>query len=100
MIAAGRHFDFVFLDAAKGQYIVWLPDIKALLRDGGILMADNVLLEGIVAQSRFTLEHRDRSTQTRMRAFLYAVTHDPELSTTVLPVGDGVSLSVYQVNYS
>lgn len=89
-----RQFDFVFLDAAKGQYFNWLPDIIAVLEEGGLLLADNVLQDNTVMESRFTVERRDRTTHERMRAFLYAVKHTPELVSSILPLGDGVSLSV------
>ena len=90
----GRTFDLIFLDAAKGQYINWLPDIKRLMKKGALLFTDNVLLELTVMESRYTVERRDRTTHKRMREFLHAIKHDEELISSVLPVGDGVSLSV------
>ena len=89
-----RTFDLIFLDAAKGQYINWLPDIKRLMKKGALLFTDNVLLELTVMESRYTVERRDRTTHKRMREFLHAIKHDEELISSVLPVGDGVSLSV------
>ncbi len=97
--AEGRKFDFVFLDAAKAQYIKWLAMILELLEDGGMLMADNVLLDGTVACSRYAIDRRERTAHQRMREFLYAVTHDPRLTTCVLASGDGVSISVYHKNH-
>ncbi len=94
-IDEGRRFDFVFLDAAKAQYIVWLPMILRLLADGGVLLADNVLLGGTIACSRYALDRRERTTHQRMRDFLYAITHDARLTTAVIPSGDGISISVY-----
>ena len=94
-IDEGRRFDFVFLDAAKAQYIIWLPMILRLLADGGVLLADNVLLDGTIACSRYALDRRERTAHQRMRDFLYAVTHDPRLTSTVIPSGDGISISVY-----
>jgi predicted O-methyltransferase YrrM len=91
----GRKFDFVFLDAAKAQYIIWLPDIMRLLSEGGVLFADNVLLDGTIPLSRYALDRRDRTTHQRMRDFLYAITHEPRLVSAVVPSGDGVSISVY-----
>ena len=90
----GSGFDLIFLDAAKGQYINWLPDIKRLMNRGSLLIADNVLQDMTVMESRFTVERRERTTHKRMRDFLYAIKHDPELSSSVIPIGDGVSLSV------
>lgn len=101
LCAGGEHdpaqeqgFDLVFLDAAKGQYIRWLPDILSLLNQGGLLVADNVLQDMTVLEPRFTLPRRERTTHARMREFLYEIKHREELESAVLPVGDGVSISV------
>lgn len=94
MIRGGRQFDLVFLDAAKGQYSLWLEDIKKCLSPGGVLLADNVLQDLTVLESRFTVDRRDRTTHERMREFLYRIKHDPELTSCVIPLGDGVSVSV------
>lgn len=90
----GESFDFIFLDAAKGQYPVWLPDIMRLMQTGSVLLSDNVLQEGTVTESRFAIPRRERTTHERMREFLYTLKHDERLSSSVLNVGDGVSLSV------
>lgn len=87
-------FDFVFLDAAKAQYIYYLPEILRLLRTGGILVSDNVLQEGDVLESRFAVERRNRTIHARMREYLYELTHCKELATSILPLGDGVTVSV------
>ncbi|MBR1633930.1 MAG: O-methyltransferase [Lachnospiraceae bacterium] len=87
-------FDFVFLDAAKGQYIVLLPEILRLLREGGILVTDNILQDGDTLESRFAVRRRDRTIHKRMREYLYAITHDERLVTDLLPVGDGIAVSV------
>lgn len=87
-------YDFIFMDAAKGQYITLLPDIKRLLKSGGVLAADNVLLDGELLESRFAVERRDRTIHARMREYLRAVTSDPELVTSVLPAGDGLAVTV------
>ena len=87
-------FDFIFMDAAKGQYINWLPDILRLLRDGGLLMSDNVLQDGTIMESRYAVERRDRTIHERMREYLYTLKHIDEFETSILPVGDGVALSV------
>ena len=87
-------YGLIFLDGAKGQYAGYLPALKRLLAPGGVLFADNVLQDGTVLDSRFLVERRDRTTHRRMRDFLYAVKHDPELVTAIVPVGDGVSLSL------
>ena len=96
LAAENRKFDLIFLDAAKGQYLTWLPDIKALMEDGSVLIADNVLQDNTVMESRFTVARRDRTTHERMREFLFQIKHDPKLQTSILPLGDGVSVSVMQ----
>ena len=89
-----QRFDFIFMDAAKGQYIHFLKDVERLLVPGGVLLSDNVLQGGDVLESRFAVERRDRTIHARMREYLYALTHDPGLVTTVLEIGDGAALSV------
>lgn len=87
-------FDFIFMDAAKGQYLNFLPDILRLLSPGGILISDNVLQDGDIVESRFAVTRRNRTIHKRMREYLYELTHHEELVTTVLPVGDGITVSV------
>ena len=87
-------FDLIFLDAAKGQYPVLLSELLRLLRAGGVLLADNVLQQGMILDVREVVKQRDRSTHDRMREFLYELTHDPSLSTAILPMGDGMSFTV------
>lgn len=89
-------FDFIFMDAAKGQYIHFLPDVLRLLEPGGILVSDNVLQDGELIESRFAVERRNRTTHSRMREYLYELKHHPQLVTSILPLGDGVTLSVKQ----
>lgn len=87
-------YDLIFMDAAKGQYIHFMPEVLRLLTPGGLLVSDNVLQDGDVMESRFAVTRRNRTIHTRMREYLYELTHHPELTTTVLSVGDGVALSV------
>ena len=87
-------FDFIFMDAAKGQYMHFLPDVLRLLAPGGLLVSDNVLQEGNIIESRYAVCRRDRTIHARMREYLYTLTHHDELETVVLPVGDGATLSV------
>lgn len=87
-------FDFIFMDAAKGQYINFWPEIKRLIRDGGVVVTDNVLQDGDIIESRFAITRRNRTIHKRMRDYLYKLTHDEDFSTTILPLGDGVSISV------
>ncbi len=87
-------YDMIFMDAAKGQYIHFLPDILRLLPTGGILISDNVLQDGDVLQSRYAVTRRDRTIHSRMREYLYELTHHEGLQTDILPIGDGVTVSV------
>ena len=87
-------FDFIFMDAAKGQYIHFLQDILRLLSPGGILISDNVLQDGEIIESRFAVTRRNRTIHSRMREYLYTLKNHPLLVTSILPVGDGVTISV------
>ncbi len=87
-------YDFIFMDAAKAQYIHFLPDAIRLLEPGGILISDNVLQEGEIIESRYAINRRKRTIHSRMREYLYELKHNEALETAILPVGDGVSVSV------
>lgn len=87
-------YDFIFMDAAKGQYIHYMPEVVRLLSDGGILMSDNVLQDGDIIESRFAVERRNRTIHSRMRDYLYELKHSNVLETSIIPLGDGVALSI------
>lgn len=87
-------YDFIFMDAAKGQYIHWLPRIQELMSPGAVLFSDNVLQDGDILESRYAVTRRDRTIHARMREYLYILTHSPVFQTSVLPIGDGVAVSV------
>ena len=87
-------YDFIFMDAAKGQYPFFLEDAVRLLAPGGVLVTDNVLQDGDVIESHYALPRRNRTIHKRMRDYLYTLTHRADLVTSILPVGDGVSVSV------
>ncbi len=87
-------FDMIFMDAAKGQYITFMPDVMRLLKEGGLLVSDNILQDGEILESRFAVTRRNRTIHGRMREYLFELTHNEELETVVLPVGDGVTLSI------
>ncbi len=89
----GKKYDLIFMDAAKGQYLNFLPDILKMLPENGMLITDNVLQDGDVIQSRYAINRRDRTIHGRMREYLYRLTHSEELDTVILPVGDGITLS-------
>ena len=87
-------YDFIFMDAAKGQYMNFLPDVLRLLRTGGLMVSDNVLQDGDILESRYAVTRRDRTIHARMREYLYELKHNPLLVTSVLPVGYGVAVIV------
>lgn len=86
-------YDFIFMDAAKGQYINFLPDCLRLLKVGGVLVSDNVLQDGDIVESRFAVTRRNRTIHSRMREYLYTLKNHEQLSTAILPLGDGVTIS-------
>ena len=89
-------FDFIFMDAAKGQYIHFMPEVLRLLKKDGILVSDNVLQDGDIIESRYVVTRRNRTIHKRMRDYLYQLTHHEKLVTSILPIGDGITVSVKQ----
>lgn len=89
-----QQFDFVFMDAAKAQYIYFLPEVLHLMKKGAVLITDNVLQEGDLIESRFVVERRDRTIHKRMREYLEVVKNHEELETSIVPIGDGITISV------
>lgn len=87
-------YDMIFMDAAKGQYLHFMGDAMRLLAPGGLLISDNVLQDGDIVESRFAVTRRNRTIHARMREYLYELKHNPALETVILPVGDGVTLSL------
>ncbi len=87
-------YELIFMDAAKGQYPAFLPEVLRLLKAGGLLVSDNVLQGGMVLESRYAVERRDRTIHGRMRDYLYTLTHHEKLHSVILQGGDGVALSV------
>ena len=87
-------YDFIFMDAAKAQYINYLPEVMRLLNPGGVLITDNVLQDGDLIQSKFVVRRRDRTIHKRMREFLETVKHDERLETSIVPIGDGIVMAV------
>ncbi|MDE6025179.1 MAG: O-methyltransferase [Lachnospiraceae bacterium] len=90
---ADDSFDMIFVDAAKGQYINYLPQVMRIIKDDGIIVSDNVLQDGEIFESHFVVEKRNRTIHDRMRDYLYAITHDTRLHTSINPVGDGVAVT-------
>ena len=87
-------YDFIFMDAAKGQYIHFLPDILRLMPAGGLLLSDNVLQDGDIFESRYAIKRRNHTIHNRMREYLYVLTHTDVLDTVILETGDGMTVSV------
>lgn len=87
-------YDFIFMDAAKGQYIHFLPDVLRLLPAGGVLVSDNVLQDGDIFESRYGIRRRNHTIHSRMREYLYALTHMDTLDTVILETGDGMTISI------
>ena len=87
-------WDFIFMDAAKGHYIHFMPEVMRLLAPGGILVSDNVLQDGDIFESRYGIKRRNHTIHNRMREYLYALTHDEAFDTVILETGDGMAISV------
>lgn len=88
-------FDFVFIDASKGQYMNFFNAVRGLLMPGAVILCDNVLQGGDVLKSHFIIEQRDRTVHRRMRDFLFKITHDEDFVTSIVPTGDGMAVSVF-----
>ena len=84
-------YDFIFMDAAIGQYINFLPELLRLMPAGGLLISDNVLQEGDIVESRYGVTRRNRTIHTRMREYIYTLTHAEQLETSIVPIGDGIT---------
>lgn len=93
LVADHQQYDMIFMDAAKGQYLHFFDDIMQLLAEDGLLVSDNVLQDGDIAKSRYAIIKRNRTIHSRMRDYLYLLTHHEQLKTVILPMGDGVTLS-------
>lgn len=87
-------YDFIFVDAAKAQYINYISDVKRTAKKNAVIITDNVFMEGDVLESHFLVGKRNRTIHDRMREYLYAITHDGALTTAVLSIGDGMAISI------
>lgn len=85
-------YDFVFVDAAKGQYLEFLPDCMRLLKKGGLLFSDNILYKGMVATDEL-YKRRKVTIIRRLRKYLDTICNMDELNTVIVPVGDGAAIS-------
>jgi len=91
-----RKFDFVFMDAAKGQYMSYWGNVIKMLHSGSVILTDNCLQEGSIIHSRSLITQRDRTIYDRMREFLYSITHTEGIRTSMVPIGDGMAVSVIE----
>ena len=89
-----KTYDFIFIDAAKAQYMTYLEESIRLSHKGTVIVTDNILAEGDVLESHFLVEKRDRTIHDRMREYLYYIENDPRLDTSILSVGDGLAMSI------
>lgn len=89
-------YDMIFIDAAKGQYNEFFKHGMRLLKKGGILISDNILYKGMTATDELVL-HRKITIVKRLRQYVDMLCKHPELETDILPLGDGVALSVKKV---
>ena len=85
-------FDVIFIDAAKGQYLVFLEEAIRMAKNGAVIIADNVYFKGRVLSDYN--EHRHRTATNRLRQYLAIINEDKRLHSTVLNIGDGVAVSV------
>jgi len=89
----GTPYDFIFLDAAKGQYAEFLPYCLRLLKPGGLFITDNVLYRGMVAKEGF-IEHKHRTITVKLKEYLKLLCRNNELVTSIVPAGDGIAICV------
>lgn len=85
-------YDVIFIDAAKGQYLVFLEEAIRLAKDNAVIIADNVYFHGRVLNGYN--EHRHRTATNRLKEYIRIVTEDSRLTSTILNVGDGVAISI------
>ncbi len=87
-------YDFIFMDAAKGQYPIFFPMIRPLMHKGTVMITDNVLQDGDIIESHYAVNRRNRTIHKRVRDYLYELSHDEELAFSLLPIGDGLCVTV------
>ena len=91
-------YDFIFIDAAKAQYMIYMEEAIRLSHPGTVIITDNILADGDVLESHFLVEKRDRTIHDRMREYLYMIKNDDRLETAILSVADGIAVSVVKKN--
>lgn len=85
-------YDFIFIDAAKGQYQKFFDLAEPKLRNGGMIVSDNVLFKGYIAEPS-KVRRRDRTIVRRMQAYLENLSNNPRFETSIIPIGDGMAIS-------
>ena len=99
MVSEGLHdYDLVFIDAAKSQYKVYLDYVMSMIHPGSVIVTDNILESGLVLESHFLVEKRDRTIHDKLREYIYMIKNDERLETAILSVGDGIAVSVVKEN--
>lgn len=93
-----QKYDFIFMDAAKGQYPAFLPFLKRCMHAGSVLVTDNILQEGDLLESHYAVERRNRTIHKRMREYLQRLTKDEDFVCSILPVGDGLAVCTMKEN--
>ena len=94
LVDSGREFDMIFLDAGKGQYNRLFPFCIKLLAKNGVFLADDVLQGGTVAWDLEKIEKRQRTTHRNLNEFLQAAMGSAELTSVILPIGDGLLVCI------
>ena len=89
----GREYDMIFVDAAKAQYGSFFESCRDMLRPGGLLISDNILYKGMTATDELVL-HRKRTIVKRLREYVDMLCRDKNFDTAIIPIGDGMALSV------
>ncbi|MFS0965061.1 O-methyltransferase, partial [Enterococcus durans] len=85
-------YDFIFMDSAKSKYIEFLPECLRLLRKGGVLMVDDIFQGGTILLPDEEIPRGKRAIHRKLNEFLRVVMNHPDLTSTILPLGDGVIL--------
>jgi predicted O-methyltransferase YrrM len=85
-------YDFVFIDAVKSKYPIFWDAIIPHVSKNGLIVCDNVLYRGMICNDELVVK-RDRTIVRSMRKFLTKIQNDPNCNTTILPIGEGVSIS-------
>jgi len=98
LVGNNERFDFIFLDAAKGQYMRFLPYVLRLLENDGIFCVDDVMQKGTLMRDLTDIPRRQRTTHRNLKQFLDAVMTDGRLKSMILPIGDGLLVSIKERN--